>query len=84
MQPSADLDSSKIINTPHITHGHVVSISPVSPAKGLFASPFWKSSRSPLDDEDSFEAVVYNSLTVDPESKLTILFDRTAKGCSCQ
>jgi len=34
-----DWCGSQIINTPHITHGHVVHIVPVSPSKGLFASP---------------------------------------------
>ena len=56
----------QIISTPHITHGHVVPVFPVSPAKGLFASPTWASSRSPVEIDDAFEVVVYNSLTVDP------------------
>ncbi|WVF66767.1 hypothetical protein IAT40_001509 [Kwoniella sp. CBS 6097] len=57
---------AKIINTPSITHGHVVPISPVSPAKGLFASPFWQ--RDGEDEPDDFEVVVYNSLTADPDT----------------
>nr|XP_019013933.1 para-aminobenzoate synthetase [Kwoniella pini CBS 10737]OCF52714.1 para-aminobenzoate synthetase [Kwoniella pini CBS 10737] len=55
---------AKIINTPKITHGHVVPISPVSPKIGLFDSPFWHSSGI----ENEFEVVVYNSLTVDPST----------------
>ena len=59
----------QIINTPRITHGHVIPVIPVSPPKGLFASSGW-SSTPPLDEEnDTFEAVVYNSLTVDPTSE---------------
>ncbi|WVR03036.1 hypothetical protein IAU60_000025 [Kwoniella sp. DSM 27419] len=57
---------AKIINTPSITHGHVVPISPVQPAKGLFASPFWR--RACEKEGEEFEVVVYNSLTVDQES----------------
>ncbi|WVQ82863.1 hypothetical protein IAT38_004998 [Cryptococcus sp. DSM 104549] len=53
----------KIINTPKITHGHVVKIAPTKPAIGLFASPFWDSLAS-----EQFEVVVYNSLAVEPES----------------
>ncbi|KAL7421662.1 para-aminobenzoate synthase, (PABA) [Cryptotrichosporon argae] len=44
----------KIINTPRIAHGHVVSVTPV-PSAALFAP--WASG--------VFDAVVYNSLTVD-------------------
>ncbi|WVQ64203.1 uncharacterized protein L199_002365 [Kwoniella botswanensis] len=55
---------AKIINTPRITHGHVVSVSPVIPSKGLFDSPFWQLSGK----ENDFEVVVYNSLTVDPST----------------
>lgn len=46
----------QIINTPQITHGHVIPVRPVSPF-GLF------------DLEEEFEVVVYNSLTVDPARK---------------
>ncbi|WWC90289.1 uncharacterized protein L201_005222 [Kwoniella dendrophila CBS 6074] len=55
---------AKIINIPKITHGHVVSIAPITRANGLFGSPFWQSSGR----EDKFQVVVYNSLTVDPNS----------------
>lgn len=54
----------QIINTPRITHGHVVSITPVQPPSGLFASPVWQDATAGKE----FEVVVYNSLTVDPES----------------
>ncbi|WRT63115.1 uncharacterized protein IL334_000018 [Kwoniella shivajii] len=53
---------AKILNTPRITHGHVVPIVPVFPPIGLFDSPFWASA----GEKDVFEVVVYNSLTVDP------------------
>nr|XP_019048087.1 para-aminobenzoate synthetase [Kwoniella bestiolae CBS 10118]OCF27017.1 para-aminobenzoate synthetase [Kwoniella bestiolae CBS 10118] len=56
--------AAKIINTPRITHGHVVSVSPVIPFKGLFDSPLWQTSGT----QDEFEVVVYNSLTVDPQT----------------
>ncbi|RSH84052.1 Protein phosphatase PP2A regulatory subunit B [Saitozyma podzolica] len=55
----------KIINTPQITHGHVVPVLPVHPALGLFASPAWKDG---FTATEPFEVVVYNSLTVDPTS----------------
>ncbi|ODN73682.1 hypothetical protein L202_07228 [Cryptococcus amylolentus CBS 6039] len=55
----------KIINTPKITHGHVIPIAPVQPPLGLFASPLW----APAEQQkDSFDVVVYNSLAVDPSS----------------
>jgi len=41
-----------------------VSIAPVQPPIGLFASPTWT---DPLGE--SYEVVVYNSLVVDRESK---------------
>jgi hypothetical protein len=41
-----------------------VRIAPVVPAKGLFASPVF-----PPEAHDGFNAVVYNSLVVDPESE---------------
>ncbi|WVO15148.1 hypothetical protein L204_102792 [Cryptococcus depauperatus] len=50
----------KIMNTPTITHGHVIPIEPTIPHKGLFASRFWKVANKQVD------VVVYNSLTVDP------------------
>lgn len=46
------------MKTPKITHGHEVRVVPVTPAKGLFASPAMGS--------DPFSAVVYNSLCIDP------------------
>lgn len=46
------------MKTPKITHGHVVRVVPVTPPKGLFASPVMGS--------EPFEAVVYNSLCIDP------------------
>ncbi|KAK8844826.1 hypothetical protein IAR55_006676 [Kwoniella newhampshirensis] len=55
----------KIVDTPQITHGHVVPVAPVQPSKGLFASSFWHKSS---EESDQFDAVVYNSLTVDPAS----------------
>ncbi|OCF44981.1 para-aminobenzoate synthetase [Kwoniella heveanensis CBS 569] len=58
---------AKIINTPSITHGHVVPISPVSPTKGLFASPYWQTDGE-SEKEQVFEVVVYNSLTADPDT----------------
>ncbi|WVQ94380.1 hypothetical protein IAU59_001459 [Kwoniella sp. CBS 9459] len=57
---------AKIINTPSITHGHVVPISLVSPARGLFASPFWQNAGE--SKQEDFEVVVYNSLTADPDT----------------
>ncbi|ODN86825.1 para-aminobenzoate synthetase [Cryptococcus wingfieldii CBS 7118] len=55
----------KIINTPKITHGHVIPIAPVQPPLGLFASPLW----APAEQQkDTFDVVVYNSLAVDPSS----------------
>ncbi|OWZ59874.1 para-aminobenzoate synthetase [Cryptococcus neoformans c45] len=51
----------KIINTPKITHGHVIPVAPVQPPIGLFASPLWKAG-----GETQFDVVVYNSLTIDP------------------
>ncbi|WWD22621.1 hypothetical protein CI109_107114 [Kwoniella shandongensis] len=56
----------KIINTPQITHGHVVPIAPVRPTKKLFSSSAWLD--SPAGKEEQFDVVVYNSLTVDPKS----------------
>ncbi|WWC57490.1 uncharacterized protein I303_100022 [Kwoniella dejecticola CBS 10117] len=53
---------AQIINTPAITHGHVVLIKPAEPKIGLFDSPFWQTS----GNQDEFEVVVYNSLTIDP------------------
>ncbi|EKC99887.1 4-amino-4-deoxychorismate synthase [Trichosporon asahii var. asahii CBS 8904] len=46
--------------TPKITHGHVVRVVPVTPPKGLFASPVMGSK--------PFEAVVYNSLCINPST----------------
>lgn len=46
------------MKTPKITHGHVVRVLPVTPPKGLFASTVMGSK--------PFEAVVYNSLCIDP------------------
>ncbi|RXK38379.1 para-aminobenzoate synthetase [Tremella mesenterica] len=54
----------KIINTPRISHGHVIPVKPVLPALGLFDSPVWKNSGI----EDVFKVVVYNSLTIEPET----------------
>lgn len=54
----------KIVNTPKITHGHVMRVVPVSPASGLFSSQLFPQAAR----DDGFEAVVYNSLVVDPES----------------
>ncbi|KAL0253800.1 hypothetical protein I308_101177 [Cryptococcus tetragattii IND107] len=51
----------KIINTPKITHGHVIPVAPVQPPIGLFASPLFDA-----DGKTQFDVVVYNSLTVDP------------------
>ncbi|KIR30944.1 para-aminobenzoate synthetase [Cryptococcus deuterogattii LA55] len=51
----------KIINTPKITHGHVIPVAPVQPPIGLFASPLFEA-----DGKTQFDVVVYNSLTVDP------------------
>lgn len=48
------------MKTPKITHGHVVRVAPVQPAKGLFASPIMGS--------NPFDAVVYNSLCIDPDT----------------
>ncbi|WOO84553.1 Para-aminobenzoate synthase [Vanrija pseudolonga] len=53
----------KIMNTPKITHGHVVRVVPVSPPLGPFASPIW-----PAEANAGFDAVVYNSLAIDPAS----------------
>lgn len=50
----------QIMKTPKITHGHVVRVVPVTPPKGLFASPVMGSK--------PFEAVVYNSLCIDPST----------------
>ncbi|TYJ53798.1 hypothetical protein B9479_005558 [Cryptococcus floricola] len=55
----------KIINTPKITHGHVIPIAPVQPPLGLFASPLWARAEQ---QKDTFDVVVYNSLAVDPSS----------------
>lgn len=52
----------QIMNTPRITHGHVVRVKPVNVAAGPFATPFMK------DAEGGFDAVVYNSLAVDPDT----------------
>ncbi|WVQ87592.1 hypothetical protein IAS59_001318 [Cryptococcus gattii] len=51
----------KIINTPKITHGHVIPVAPVQPPTGLFTSPLFDA-----DGKTQFDVVVYNSLTVDP------------------
>lgn len=63
--------SRQIVNTPSITHGHVVPVSPVQPPIGLFASRVWKLLQG---GENDFDVVVYNSLTVDPESETFNLF----------
>lgn len=55
----------QIINTPRITHGHVIPVAPVEPAVGLFASPEWQDGGA----DKQFDVVVYNSLTVDPISE---------------
>ncbi|KAK4686034.1 para-aminobenzoate synthetase, partial [Tremellales sp. Uapishka_1] len=55
---------AKIINTPRITHGHVIPVRPTQPLSGVFASKIWKSQSA----EKTFEVVVYNSLTVDPST----------------
>ena len=60
----AECADDQIVNMPKITHGHVIRIAPVA-GSGLFGSPAWQEAQS----EDEFEVVVYNSLTVDPESK---------------
>lgn len=62
---------TQIANTPRITHGHVIPIIPVSPARGLFASPAWTTCRLVAEGEYALDAVVYNSLTVDPSSDLS-------------
>ncbi|ORY26958.1 ADC synthase [Naematelia encephala] len=54
----------KIDNTPDITHGHVIPVTPIQSAQGLFTSSLWKDSAG----TGAFDAVVYNSLTVDPNS----------------
>lgn len=57
----------QIVNTPKITHGHVVPIRPI-PETGLFSCEAWKEAAGDAEAEDVFEVVVYNSLTVDPDS----------------
>lgn len=57
----------QIVNTPKITHGHVVPIRPIRET-GLFSSEAWKEAAGDAKAEDEFEVVVYNSLTVDPDS----------------
>ena len=61
--------TAKIINTPRITHGHVVPIAPVKPAKGLFATKVWEAAGI----QEKFDVVVYNSLIVDQTSGLACL-----------
>lgn len=60
----------QIVNAPSITHGHIVPVIPVFPAKGLFADKVWKDISQ--QDGEQFEVVVYNSLTVDPKCKLQL------------